>query len=121
MKKLHIMAITSVAGLVACLAGRAAGQIAEHLGICERAVFDLLECMRVMGTDIRWCPRRRSYYYLQPGRFRFGRVAAEDISVPPREIALNNRTELRGRGHFGRKYRGGAALTHLYSGFFPPP
>lgn len=64
-----------------------ARQIAEHLDIRERTVFDLLECMRVMGADIRWCPRRRSYYYLQPGRFCFGWVAAEDISAPPEDSA----------------------------------
>jgi|GEM_PF-666761 len=60
-----------------------ARQIAEHLGIGERSVFDLLDAMRGMGADIRWCPRRRSYYYASPGRFRFGWIATEEVSAPP--------------------------------------
>ncbi|MFN0013161.1 MAG: hypothetical protein ACKVU2_01320 [Saprospiraceae bacterium] len=62
-----------------------ARQIAEHLGIRERAVFELLDCMRGMGADIRWCSRQHSYYYEQPGRFRFGWLAAEGISAPPQD------------------------------------
>lgn len=63
-----------------------ARQIAERLGIGERSVFDLLDAMRGMGADIRWCPRRRSYYYASPGRFRFGWIAAEE--APPRKWNL---------------------------------
>jgi hypothetical protein len=59
-----------------------AKKIAAHLGIRERTVYDLLDCMRGMGADIRWCPRRRSYYYFRSGCFRFGWVAAEDDSAP---------------------------------------
>ncbi|MEQ1745360.1 MAG: hypothetical protein ABMA02_08040 [Saprospiraceae bacterium] len=60
-----------------------ARQIAEQLGIRERTFFELLECMRDMGADIRWCSQRRSYYHARSGYFRFGWVAAEEVSAPP--------------------------------------
>ncbi|MEQ1745334.1 MAG: hypothetical protein ABMA02_07910 [Saprospiraceae bacterium] len=38
----------------------AARQIAEHLRISKRAVFDLLDTMHDLGAEIRWCPQRRN-------------------------------------------------------------
>ncbi len=57
-----------------------AKKIAEHLGVHERTVFEELDIMRAMGADIQWDSRRHTYYYVQPGRFRFGWLPANNTN-----------------------------------------
>ena len=46
--------------------------IAEHLEISERHVFNYLKTMKSEGAPIAYCRKRRRYYYTEPGYFYMG-------------------------------------------------
>ena len=53
---------------------RKAIDIAKHLGISERQVFNYLKAMKSEGAPIAYCRKTYSYHYTEPGYFYFGFV-----------------------------------------------
>ena len=52
--------------------------LAMRLGVSKRTVFEILNDMRQLGAQIDYCPDRRSYYYSNDGRFKFGFILQHD-------------------------------------------
>lgn len=46
-------------------------RLARHLSISERSLYELIRLMKSMGAPIGYDKFRRSYYYLEEGRFDF--------------------------------------------------
>jgi predicted DNA-binding transcriptional regulator YafY len=44
-------------------------QLARRIGVSERSVYVYLNLMRENGAPIKFCNMRKSYYYLEEGRF----------------------------------------------------
>lgn len=51
---------------------RRAIDIANHLGISERQVFNYIKAMKSEGAPIAYCRKKNKYLYTEPGYFHFG-------------------------------------------------
>lgn len=47
-------------------------QFAEHIGVSESTLYELLKLMKQMGADIRYNKHRQTYYYQTPVKFHYG-------------------------------------------------
>ncbi|WP_423147018.1 hypothetical protein [Rubrolithibacter danxiaensis] len=61
-------------------------ELASHLNISQRAMYDFLDVMRALGADIKYCKTSKSYLYTNDGSFsvRFQKVV-EDKGTEPEE------------------------------------
>ena len=65
-------AVTFIDHCIRNKTSRKAIDIAKHLGISERQVFNYLKAMKSEGAPIAYCRKSCSYYYKESGYFFFG-------------------------------------------------
>ena len=61
LEKLRV--IERVDQLVRMKATGTSTQLAERLGCSRSTVFEILDCMKSMGAEIKFCKYKKSYYY----------------------------------------------------------
>lgn len=56
-----------------------ARDLADRLNVSHTTVYEILECMKSMGAEIKYCRDRRSFYYLEDKILSIGFVNKRQI------------------------------------------
>ena len=56
-----------------------ARDLARRIGVSKTTVYDIIEVMKLMGADIAYCAKRRSYYYAQEKILAIGFVDSKSL------------------------------------------
>ncbi len=60
-----IEVIQRMDGLIRRRATGSARDLASRLNICKSTVYEIIEVMKMMGAEIDYCPKQKSYFYTQ--------------------------------------------------------
>lgn len=84
LEKLEV--IERVDGLIRRKATGTPDELASRLGVSRSTVYELIECLQLLGAEINYCRNKKSFYYktemiLKVGFIRGGRSFTGERSI----------------------------------------
>lgn len=65
--------------LIRLKATGSARDLASRINVSKSTVYEILDVMKIMGAEIEYCPKRKSYYYLSDKTLAIGFVNKSKI------------------------------------------
>lgn len=73
-----IQAIERIDQLIRLKATGSPNDLAERIGVSRTTVYEIINCMKLLGADIAYCRNRQSFYYPSAVRLSIGFTQPEE-------------------------------------------